>query len=172
MNRFAATRSGFVGWYRGRPFVGGALTVLAGLEMFFSGQLDVGKIHIQVGIEGLQATIIPILMVILGVFAVTMPVHRVFYGVISLVVSVYSLIGVNLGGFFIGMLLGSVGGVMIVSWLPKTRLPETAMPRMTAAGSGTGTDPEPQPERPKPKPWPQPEAEAEAEPVPLTRRHA
>jgi hypothetical protein len=79
---------------------------------------------------------------------------------------------VNLGGFFIGMLLGSVGGVMIVSWLPKTRLPETAMPRMTAAGSGTGTDPEPQPERPKPKPWPQPEAEAEAEPVPLTRRHA
>ncbi|MCU1505653.1 MAG: hypothetical protein JWP05_622 [Microbacteriaceae bacterium] len=167
MNRFAATRSGFVGWYRGRPFVGGALTVLAGLEMFFSGQLDVGKIHIQVGIEGLQATIIPILMVILGVFAVTMPVHRVFYGVISLVVSVYSLIGVNLGGFFIGMLLGSVGGVMIVSWLPKT-----AMPRMTAAvaGSGTGTDPEPQPERPKPKPWPQPEAETE--PVPLTRRHA
>ncbi|MDQ1606794.1 MAG: hypothetical protein QOJ18_1161 [Microbacteriaceae bacterium] len=169
MNRFAATRSGFVGWYRGRPFVGGALTVLAGLEMFFSGQLDVGKIHIQVGIEGLQATIIPILMVILGVFAITMPVHRVFYGVISLVVSVYSLIGVNLGGFFIGMLLGSVGGVMIVSWLPKTRQSKTAMPRMTAA-AGSGTDPEPQPERPKPKPWPQPEAEAE--PVPLTRRHA
>jgi hypothetical protein len=47
-----------------------------------------------------------------------MPVHRIFYGVIYLVVSVYSLIGVNLGGFFVGMLLGSVGGVMVVAWAP------------------------------------------------------
>jgi hypothetical protein len=155
MKRFAASWPGFVGWYRGRPFVGGALTVLAGLEMFFSGQLDVGKIHIQVGIEGLQATIIPILMVILGVFAVTMPVHRVFYGVISLVVSVYSLIGVNLGGFFIGMLLGSVGGVMIVSWMPKTGMPRTGMPTMSAAQSGS-----------------QPGSDPEAQPLPATRRHA
>jgi hypothetical protein len=48
-----------------------------------------------------------------------MPQHRIFYGVIALVVAVYSLIGVNLGGFFIGMLLGSVGGILIVSWMPK-----------------------------------------------------
>lgn len=116
----------FVAWYRRRPFIGGALTVLAGVEMFFSGQLDVGKIHVQVGIEGLQATIIPVLLVLLGVLAVLMPVHRIFYGVISLVVSVYSLIGVNLGGFFIGMLLGAFGGVMVVSWMPKTG--ETATP--------------------------------------------
>lgn len=107
-------------WRHGRPCVGGSLTVLAGVEMFFSGQLDVGKIHVQVGIEGLQATIIPVLLIVLGVLAVTMPVHRIFYGVISLAVSVYSLIGVNLGGFFIGMLLGSVGGVLIVSWMPQS----------------------------------------------------
>ena len=88
--------------------------------MFFSGQLDIGKIHVQVGIEGLQATIIPVLLVVLGVLAITMPVHRIFYGVISLVVSVYALIGVNLGGFFIGMLLGAVGGVAVVAWMPKT----------------------------------------------------
>jgi hypothetical protein len=156
MERFVANWPGFVGWYHGRPFVGGALTVLAGLEMFFSGQLDVGKIHIQVGIEGLQATIIPILMVILGVFAITMPVHRVFYGVISLVVSVYSLIGVNLGGFFIGMLLGSIGGVMIVAWMPRSVV-------------RAGADPTPQPERPKPKP---PPLESEVRTVPATRRHA
>jgi hypothetical protein len=112
--------SGFRAWRRRRPFVGAVLTVLAGVEMFFSGQLDVGKIHVQVGIEGLQATIIPVLMVLLGVLVIAMPVHRIFYGVISLVVSVYSLIGVNLGGFFIGMLLGSVGGILVVSWLPRT----------------------------------------------------
>jgi hypothetical protein len=109
----------FKAWRSERPFVGGLLTVLAGIELFFSGQLDIGKIHVQLGIEGLQATIIPVVLVLLGILAVVMPVHRIFYGVIALAVSVYSLIGVNLGGFFIGMLLGAVGGILTVAWIPK-----------------------------------------------------
>ena len=94
--------------------------MLAGIEMFFSGQLDIGHIHVQVGIEGFQATVIPVALVLLGILAMLMPAHRIFYGVITLVIAVYSLIGVNLGGFFVGMLLGSVGGILIVSWMPKT----------------------------------------------------
>jgi hypothetical protein len=111
--------SGFASWARNRPFVGGVLAVLAGIEMFFSGQLDIGNIHVQLGIEGFQATIIPVGMVLLGVLCVLMPAHRIFYGVLTLVVAVYSLIGVNLGGFFVGMLLGAVGGILIVAWMPK-----------------------------------------------------
>jgi uncharacterized membrane protein len=106
-------------WATRRPFIGGVLTMLAGIEMFFSGQLDLGNIHVQLGIEGLQSTIIPIAMLLLGLLAMLMPQHRIFYGVISLVLSVYSLVGLNLGGFFIGMLLGAVGGILIVSWMPK-----------------------------------------------------
>ena len=113
------SRAEFRGWSRRRPFVGGALVILAGIEMFFSGQLDIGHIHVQVGIEGFQATVIPIALVLLGLLAMLMPAHRIFYGVIALVIAVYSLIGVNLGGFFVGMLLGSVGGILIVSWMPK-----------------------------------------------------
>ncbi|ANF31286.1 hypothetical protein A0130_06045 [Leifsonia xyli] len=109
----------FRGWRRRRPFLGGVLTALGGIELFFSGQLDIGKIHVQLGIEGLQATIIPILLVLLGVLAIAMPAHRIFYGVIALAVAVYSLIGVNLGGFFIGMLLATVGGILTVAWMPK-----------------------------------------------------
>ncbi|MGO4593171.1 DUF6114 domain-containing protein [Leifsonia sp. 2TAF2] len=109
----------FRAWRRGRPFVGGVLTALGGIEMFFSGQLDIGKIHVQLGIEGLQATIIPILLVLLGILVIAMPAHRIFYGVIALAVAVYSLVGVNLGGFFIGMLLSSVGGILTVAWMPK-----------------------------------------------------
>lgn len=93
--------------------------MLAGIEMFFSGQLDIGHIHVQVGIEGFQATVIPIALVLLGLLAMLMPAHRIFYGVIALVLAVYSLIGVNLGGFFVGMLLGSVGGILVVSWMSK-----------------------------------------------------
>ena len=93
--------------------------MLAGLEMFFSGQLDIGHIHVQVGIEGFQATVIPVGLILLGLLAMLMPAHRIFYGIIALVIAVYSLIGVNLGGFFVGMLLGAVGGILIVSWMPK-----------------------------------------------------
>jgi hypothetical protein len=53
------------------------------------------------------------------VLVVAMPAHHVFYGVIALAVAVYSLVGVNLGGFFIGMLLASVGGVLTVAWMPR-----------------------------------------------------
>ncbi len=53
------------------------------------------------------------------------------YGVISLVIAVYSLIGVNLGGFFVGMLLGAVGGILTVAWMPKKAVP--AEPRPLAA---------------------------------------
>jgi len=113
------TRARFRTWRRQRPFVGGVLTALGGIELFFSGQLDIGKIHVQLGIEGLQATIIPILLVLLGVLVIAMPAHRIFYGVIALAVAVYSLVGVNLGGFFIGMLLSTVGGILTVAWMPK-----------------------------------------------------
>ncbi len=111
--------SGFGTWTRSRPFVGGLLSVLAGVEMFFSGQLDVGNIHVQLGIEGFQATIIPIGLALLGILAVLMPQHRIFYGVLILVLAVYSIVGVNLGGFFVGMLLGAVGGILVVAWAPK-----------------------------------------------------
>jgi hypothetical protein len=114
-------RERFRTWRRSRPFVGGLLTALGGVELFFSGQLDIGKIHVQLGIEGLQATIIPIVLVLLGILVIAMPAHRVFYGVIALAVAVYSLVGVNLGGFFIGMLLASIGGILTVAWMPKDR---------------------------------------------------
>lgn len=113
MGRLARTRSSFAAWRRGRPFACGALTVLAGADVFFSGQLDIGTIHVELGIEGFHATIIPVLLVVLGLLTMMMPVHRIFHGVISLVVSVYSVIGVNLGGFFLGMLLGTTGGAGI-----------------------------------------------------------
>lgn len=111
--------SAFRTWRRSRPFIGGVLLVISGIEMFFSGQLDFGELHIQLGIEGLQATIIPILLVLLGILAVTMPAHHIFYGVIALAVALYSLVGVNLGGFIVGMLLGCVGGILVVAWMPK-----------------------------------------------------
>ncbi|WP_441905274.1 DUF6114 domain-containing protein [Microbacterium sp.] len=107
----------FSAWRRERPFIGGLLVAVSGVEMFFSGQLDIGHLHVQLGIEGLQATVIPIVMLLLGILAITMPAHHVFYGVISLAVGLYALIGVNLGGFLLGTILACVGGVLVVAWM-------------------------------------------------------
>lgn len=111
-------RARFRAWRRRRPLLGGVLVALGGIEMFFSGQLDIGQLHIQLGIEGLQATVIPLVLVLLGILLIAMPAHRIFYGVIALAVAVYSLVGVNLGGFLLGMLLSTVGGIIAVSWAP------------------------------------------------------
>ncbi|BCT76903.1 hypothetical protein SCMU_27450 [Sinomonas cyclohexanicum] len=113
----AGQSHGFRHWRRSRPFIGGLLAALGGVEMFFSGQLDIGHLHIQLGIEGLQATVIPVALVLLGVLSVAMPAHHVFYGILTLVVAVYSLVGVNMGGFIIGMLLAGIGGVLVVAWM-------------------------------------------------------
>ncbi len=116
--------SGFPAWRRRRPLVGGILLVLSGIEMFFSGQLDLGNIKIQMGFEGFQATVIPALLALLGVLVIVTPAQRMFYGIFALILGVYSLVGVNLGGFVLGMLLAAVGGVMVVSWRPTDAVAE------------------------------------------------
>ncbi|WP_231444191.1 DUF6114 domain-containing protein [Brevibacterium zhoupengii] len=125
----APKRHRFRNWRRQRPFIGGVLAALGGVELFFSGQLDTGNLQIQFGIEGLQATVIPIALVVLGLLAMFKPTHHVFYGIIALVLSVYSLIGVNLGGFILGMLLSSIGSILIVAWMgprkPKSDAPSS-----------------------------------------------
>ncbi|WP_252199892.1 DUF6114 domain-containing protein [Brevibacterium sp. RIT 803] len=113
----APKRRRFRKWRRQRPFIGGVLAALGGIELFFSGQLDTGNLQIQFGIEGLQATVIPIALVVLALLSIFRPTHHVFYGIIALVLAVYSLVGVNLGGFILGMLLSSIGSILIVAWM-------------------------------------------------------
>lgn len=110
-------RRRFKHWRRQRPFIGGVLMALGGIELFFSGQLDMGNLQIQFGIEGLQATIIPIALLALGISVIFRPTHHIFYGIIALVLAVYSLIGVNLGGFLLGMLLSTIGAILVVAWM-------------------------------------------------------
>lgn len=117
MTEGAEKRRGFRHWRRQRPFIGGLLAVLGGIELFFSGQLDLGNMQIQFGIEGLQATVVPIAIVALALLSIFRPTHHLFYGIICLVLAVYSLIGVNLGGFIIGMLLSTIGAILVVAWM-------------------------------------------------------
>ncbi|MBO0608785.1 DUF6114 domain-containing protein [Myceligenerans salitolerans] len=154
-DRLAAARRAFGPWRRKRPFVGCVLVILAGLELLLSGPIDVGALadllgaqgvpnmQLAVGIEGFQATILPLALILLGVLSMAQPVHRIFYGVLILAISVYTLSGVNLGGWIVGFLLGAVGGVVVVSWAPSEAAAgegpsAAASPAGSSAGAGSG----------------------------------
>ncbi|MCL1869423.1 MAG: DUF6114 domain-containing protein [Promicromonosporaceae bacterium] len=129
-------RQRFGRWRQGRPFWGALLTVLAGLELYLSGRLQLGGLSLQLGFSGMQSTILPLALVVLGVLVMAQPVHHLFYGVIALIISVYCLVAVNLGGIVVGTLLGVAGGIVVVSWMGET----------TTAPAAPAPEPEPEPE--------------------------
>ncbi|MGI5189355.1 DUF6114 domain-containing protein [Promicromonospora sp. CA-289599] len=140
--KLADWRRDFRPWRKQRPFVGGVLVALAGLEMLLSGPIKLDQLGmnvvLQFGVEGSQATILPLALVLLGILSIAQPVHRIFYGVIALMISVYSIAGVNLGGWVVGFLLGVVGGIVVVSWAPPEADAETE-----AESDGTADPAEP-----------------------------
>lgn len=142
--RLADLRRDFRPWREQRPFAGGVLVALAGLEMLFlRGPIGLDQLGVNVvlqfGVEGAQATILPVALILLGILSIAQPVHRVFYGVIALAISVYSIAGVNLGGWVAGFLLGVVGGVIVVSWAPPSQAAaDDTVPPERAAGSTSG----------------------------------
>ncbi|WP_089157540.1 DUF6114 domain-containing protein [Micromonospora sp. NBS 11-29] len=112
---------GFRRWRRARPFWGGLLTALAGLEIFATTQMSLNGLTFQMGPTGFLSWLIPTILVACGMLLWFSPAQRLFYAVVASITALYSLIGVNLGGFFIGLLLGMVGGALGFAWVPRTR---------------------------------------------------
>ncbi|WP_433127766.1 DUF6114 domain-containing protein [Micromonospora sp. CA-240977] len=110
-------------WKRSRPFWGGLLTALAGLEMFGSTRMTINGLSFHSGASGLLSLLIPVILVACGLLLWFSPAQRLFYSVVAAVTAVYSLIGLNLGGFFIGLLLGIVGSALGFAWTPTDPAP-------------------------------------------------
>ncbi|MEU7585807.1 DUF6114 domain-containing protein [Micromonospora sp. NPDC049230] len=112
-------------WRRSRPFTGGLLTALAGLEMFASTRMTLNGLSFHSGASGLLSLLIPIILVTCGLLLWFTPAQRLFYSIVAAVTAVYSLIGLNLGGFFVGLLLGIVGSALAFAWTPTSPAPPT-----------------------------------------------
>lgn len=124
-----ARAAGFRAWRRTRPFWGGLLLLLAGLELVLiplSGILLHGaiKLVIYIGIGGVFGVLIGILLITCGLLLWFTPAHRTFYAVAGVVLAMLSFITSNLGGFFLGMLLGITGGSLAFGWTPREYPPE------------------------------------------------
>ena len=116
-------RERFRAWRRTRPFTGGLLILLAGLELVLiplGGDLGHGaiKLVIYIGIGGVFGVLIGLLLIAAGIMIWVNPLHRVFYGITGIVLGIVSFPTSNLGGFFIGMLLAMVGGAIAFAWEP------------------------------------------------------
>lgn len=107
-------------WQRSRPFWGGLLTALAGVEMFASTRMTLNGLSFHSGATGLLSLLIPVILVACGLLLWFSPAQRLFYSIVASVTAVYSLIGLNLGGFLIGLLLGIVGSALAFAWTPTS----------------------------------------------------
>jgi hypothetical protein len=116
-------RAGWRRWRRSRPFWGGLLLVLAGLELlalpltgvFVRGAI---KLVIYIGIGGVFGVLIGILLIASGIVLWVNPTHRVFYGIAGIALGIISFPASNLGGFVLGMLLAIIGGALAFAWAP------------------------------------------------------
>jgi hypothetical protein len=124
-------RTSWRAWRRARPFWGGLLLALAGLELIgipLSGVLSHGavKLVIYIGIGGVFGVLIGVLLIVCGVAVWLNPAHRAFYGIAGVLLGILSFPASNLGGFFAGMLLAIVGGSMAFAWTLADQPPVTA----------------------------------------------
>ncbi|MFC8720184.1 DUF6114 domain-containing protein [Kitasatospora sp. NPDC057198] len=135
---------GFAGWRGRRPFWGGLLVVLAGAEILFTEKAPM-RMVIRIGMLGLAGYVIPALMVLCGLLLIFHPVQRVFYSLLAVLATLGSWVTSNLGGFFIGMLLGLIGSSLAFGWLPdqprrRRLLRRTPQPAPPPPLSGRGPD--------------------------------
>ena len=110
-------RPAFRGWRARRPFWGGLLLTLGGGWILLTEKASL-KVVMHVGMQGLAGYLLPTVMVLCGLLTLFSPAQRVFYSIIGVLCSLGSWLTSNLGGFFIGLLLGAVGSCLAFGWLP------------------------------------------------------
>ncbi|MEU0331953.1 DUF6114 domain-containing protein [Streptomyces sp. NPDC006193] len=110
-------RLAFRDWRARRPFWGGLLLALGGGEILLTEKASL-KVVLHIGMQGLAGYLLPTLMVLLGLLILFNPSQRLFYSVTGILVSLGTWLTSNLGGFFVGLLLGATGACLTFGWLP------------------------------------------------------
>ncbi|MGC9669900.1 DUF6114 domain-containing protein [Planosporangium sp. 12N6] len=108
------------GWRRSRPFWGGLLLVLSGAEILASIWAPL-PVVLHVGPQGLAGYLVPTIMVVCGLLLWFNPRQRLFYAIVAILMALGSWLTSNLGGFFVGMLVGLIGGSLAFAWAPMGR---------------------------------------------------
>jgi hypothetical protein len=137
LERWQARRERWRAWRHSRPFWGGLLLILAGLELFalpLSGDLIHGaiKLVIYIGIAGVFGVLIGALLIVAGLVVWFNQTNKTFYGIAGIVLGIVSFPTSNLGGLIIGMLMAIIGGALVFAWTPMEPDPDA----VTSSGAG------------------------------------
>jgi uncharacterized protein DUF6114 len=76
---------------------------------------------LHIGAQGTAAFIVPAITFLTGFLLWFNPQQRLFYAIMGLASALASWVTSNLGGFFIGMVLGMVGGSLALAWVPDKK---------------------------------------------------
>ena len=123
----AAARHTFRIWRRTRPFWGGLLIILGASELMVSEQAPLPVVT-HIGIQGLAGYLIPAFMLLCGALLWLNPIDRIIYSLLALFLALGSWITSNLGGFFVGMVAGVVGGALAFAWTTEAEHGPPALP--------------------------------------------
>lgn len=113
-----SVRSGFRRWRANRPFWGGLLLTLGGAEVLLTEKASL-KVILHSGALALTGYLLPAVMLLCGLLILFNPTQRLFYSLVGVLVTLGTWITSNLGGFFIGLLLGVTGCCLAFGWLPN-----------------------------------------------------
>lgn len=113
--------------------IGGVFILLAGLVLMAIGAwLDflLGVTGLTFGLPvttlGILGLVLGLVIIVLGVMLLMKPEMHLVFGVLILVLSLVSVI--SLGGFFIGLILGLVGGILGIVFKPTPPMMAAPMP--------------------------------------------
>lgn len=117
-----ARGSAFWRWRHTRPFWGGLLVLIAGVEIFLTVKAPLPVI-VHVGMQGFIGYLLPIIIALLGVLLIFNPQQRLFYSLLAAVLTLATWVTSNLGGFIFGLLLGLLGSALAFAWSPDKHKP-------------------------------------------------
>ncbi|MEU2711611.1 DUF6114 domain-containing protein [Streptomyces sp. NPDC007205] len=134
-------RAAFRGWRARRPFWGGLLLALAGGEILLTEKASL-KVVMHIGMQGLAGYLLPTLLGLLGLLILFNPAQRLFYSLTGVLVSLGTWVTSNLGGFFVGLLLGIIGSCLTFGWLPdqEPRVSRRRRRKQAKAATGVGAE--------------------------------
>jgi CDP-diglyceride synthetase len=116
-------------WQLSRPFCGGLLMILAGIELLVV-QWWVGVAQLSAG-AALAGPVQPLLasgLVLCGVLTLLQPVHRIPYSAIAVLLAIGAVLTPDIGGYVAGALLGATGGSVSFAWVPDARVRHASRP--------------------------------------------
>jgi hypothetical protein len=105
-------------WRHSRPFWGGLLVTLSGIEILLAVKAPL-PVVLHVGMQGLAGYMVPMIILMCGILMLVNPSQRLFYSIVAALMTLASWATSNLGGFIVGLLLGLVGSAMAFAWSPR-----------------------------------------------------